>query len=257
MRADDAGLARSVNLAIVEALGHKLLRNVSIMAVGPEVEHAASIFSGTENAALGLHLTLNCEWDHPRWGPCAPACSVPSLVNGNGHFLSTTTALHERNAPMEEVVREAEAQLRRLRGLGLKLSYIDDHMGVTWIPGIKEAIYALACREGLIFVPADFNPLPACKGLEASKGLAARLIKRLEAVPSGVYTNIFHPAFEDPEMVALTLPGRNAGEIARERDADRRLLCDADFADFLNRSGMESVCYDDLFVVGDRLENPS
>ena len=54
--------------------------------------------------------------------------------------------LHEQNIDLAEVVTEAGAQLARLRGLGLNITYLDDHMACGWLPGVKVALHEFATR---------------------------------------------------------------------------------------------------------------
>ena len=50
-----------------------------------------------ENPGLdvGVHLTLNSEWENIKWGPLTNA---PSLVDANGHFFPMTYPDREEEA---------------------------------------------------------------------------------------------------------------------------------------------------------------
>ena len=167
-RADDAGGARAANLAIAEAVTRGPVRNVSVMACGPELAHAASVFGPLAAAgriALGLHATINAEWAEVKWGPVAPADEVGSLLRGDGAFMSSPLVLHERGFVVAEVLHEVAAQLGCLRAVGLAPVYLDTHMGFDWLPGVREGLAALAPdarrhfsvseRGRILLVPVD------------------------------------------------------------------------------------------------------
>ena len=246
-RGDDAGSARSANLALLECVGHGVLCNVGVMVPGPSFEHAVELFAhAPDRVGLGLHVTLSSEWDHPRWGPLLPAARVPSLLDGTGHFTTGPRTLHDRGFSVEEALAEIEAQLDRARERGLRLEYIDEHMGVSWIhPGLRAGIAALARRRGL--VDAHGVPgLPAVPGHGAD--LVADWIARLEnaAVKGRPFVVVTHPTLDDEEMRAFTRENLPPGELARERDLDRRALLDPRVREACARLGVKRIRYGDL-----------
>src|SRR4051794_34350018 len=116
-RADDAGSSEGANLAVLKTVADGVVRNVGFMAPGPALEHAADLFRGLEGINLGLHVTLNAEWDEVKWGPVLGAAQVPSLVEREGWFTATPKVLHDRSFSPDEAMTEVEAQLQRLRDL--------------------------------------------------------------------------------------------------------------------------------------------
>jgi chitin disaccharide deacetylase len=243
-RGDDAGSCRSANRAVIEAAERGVLRNVSVMMPGPAAEDAAALLGRREDICLGLHLTLTAEWEKVRWGPVLGAKRVPSLVDERGHFHPKVEMLQRNGAALEQMVAEAQAQLARARELGLEVRYIDAHMGVTWLPGLKEAVAELARQEGLINA-AIHGGLP--KAAQPAKGddPVAALLGRLAAAPPGTYVFVTHPASDDPETRDFHVIGEPQGEVAAEREADRRLLCDRRLIEGMLRLGVEPVRYDE------------
>ena len=77
-RADDFGSAQAANAAILEALTQGcLIRNVSCMAPGPHIARdAEALRAFAARVDLGLHLTVNSEWDTVAWTPCGPPAAV-------------------------------------------------------------------------------------------------------------------------------------------------------------------------------------
>lgn len=225
-RGDDLGSCHSANSAIAEAVTCGTLRNTSVMAPGPAFESAAQLFTGRDDVCLGLHITLNAEWDRVKWGPVLPPHEVPSLVDENGHFWPSPKVLHERGFNPDEAMAEIEAQLLRARHAGLQLSYIDEHMGVSWIGGLRDRIQELAKREGLIDVHG-MRGLPSMPS--APENLVARWQAQLQNAEPGTYVLVTHPGRDEEDMRQMFMQGVEPGVVARERDAERQALCDAKF----------------------------
>ena len=222
-RGDDAGSCESADLAIVEACDRGILRNVSIMVPGPSFAHAARLLAGRADLCLGLHVTLNAEWTEPRWGPVLPAAQVPSLVDARGDFFPSPMDLHQRGFDDEQAVAEVEAQLRRAREAGLNIRYLDEHMGVSWIGGLRPRLVELTRREGL--VPSErFASLPPAPA--APSDWVANFRSRLAAAKPGTYVLVSHPGREGDDMRRFHRPEQPPGAVARERDAERRGLID-------------------------------
>ena len=224
LRGDDAGSCRSADAAILEACACGALRNVSVMACGPTfAEFADAWHTRKPNAALGLHITLNAEWDTVKWRPLSPPEALPTLLDANGYFLPTPQRFHERGASLKEMLREAEAQYQRVKAAGLTLTYIDEHMGVGWLPGLRDGLRAIARREHLFYAD-DIPYLPATADTLADP--VANLLHRVAHAPSGTYRFITHPGRDAGDMREFIHPGIAPGQVARERNADRLLLCD-------------------------------
>lgn len=219
-RADDAGSSQAANRAIRECVACGVIKNVSLMAPPAAIEHAAEVLK--LHVCFGLHVTLNAEWDGIKWGPITNPEDVPSLVDDQGYFLVHPEQYVGRLC-VDEALREAKAQLDRLRALGFKLSYLDEHMGVgvNWLPELHGALAQLARQEGLY--PADIvEPLPATE----LSGDVAAFKRRIGEYPEGELIYYTHPAFADPELESCYNADVPKGKIAPERDAERRLLCD-------------------------------
>ena len=236
-RGDDAGSCDSANEAIVECVRHGILRNVSIMAPGTAFDAAVPLLRDLpESVCLGLHVTLNAEWDRVKWGPVLPVIQVPSLVDADGFFWPTPDEAQRRGAQVGEMLAEIEAQLTRLREAGLTVRYVDEHMGVSWPwPKLRAGIADLARREGLM----DAHGIPSLPD-------AKTFLKAIEDAPGGTHVYVTHPGFDRDDMRQFGTEGMEAGVVARERDADRRLLTDPSVRKALAAQGAEIIRYVDL-----------
>lgn len=244
-RGDDAGSCESANEAVFEAATQGVLRNASLMVPGPAFAGVAALFAGQQKTCLGLHVTLNAEWENVKWGPVLPAAQVPSLVDANGYFLPTPNDLHRRNASVEEMMAEVAAQLKRARELGLHITYLDEHMGVGWLPGLRDRLAAFAREEGLLDVHAvPYLPnLPEGMDIPADD-LPGLWTARLAAAKPGAYVLVTHPGKDANDMRAFGHTGLEVGQVARERDAERRALTGSQLRERLRALDMDVIRYD-------------
>lgn len=244
-RGDDAGCCTSANRAILAAFEEGILRNVSVMAPTPAIEDAGKLLGDVPGLCAGLHVTLNCEWDVPRWGPVLPAEKVPSLVDDSGHLPADPKELGDRNPPLEEMLAEVRAQLDRARQVGFDIRYLDTHMGVGWINGLGEALEELVRQEGLVngFAgswdrlarPKEDLPLP-------------QLVRQmLDSAGPGTYLLVGHPLYAgDPDARAICRGSDPPGSVAENREYQRRMFTDPDVLEVVARRGIQPIRYDEL-----------
>jgi predicted glycoside hydrolase/deacetylase ChbG (UPF0249 family) len=120
--ADDLGASHAANVGVYQSLRDGLATSASLMVPGPWAREAASRYRGED---VGVHLTLNAEYDLLRWGPITHA---PSLLDGEGGFPRTPADVAE-HADIDEVRRECRAQLERAILWGFDVSHLSSHLG--------------------------------------------------------------------------------------------------------------------------------
>lgn len=239
VRGDDAGSCESANAAILEAADAGVLKNVSIMAPGPALESVAPLLVERTELCLGLHVTLNAEWDGPKWRPTLPTDFVRSLVDENGFFWSTPHVSRDRGARPEEMMLEVQAQLQRLRSLGLPITYLDEHMGVGWVGDLRAHLADLARREGLLAVQQmSFSRVP-----EAPGPIPDCWVAGLDGANPGCYLLVTHPGMDTEEMRQFAHPGLMPGQVARDRNAERQALADRALDERLRLIGVRPVTF--------------
>jgi len=251
-RGDDAGSSKSANRAIHAAAKKGILRNASILAPGPSVNHAAKVLGGLAKSGelcVGLHATATCEWEWPVWGPVLGAEDVPSLVDERGLFHRTLEGLIAGGAPAgkirADILAEVAAQLERLRSLGLKVAYIDEHMDLGRIEGVREGLARIAKREGLVFRP-PLDSLPLTSGDFDEHDHASRLIAALGCAEPGTYLVAGHPAFDDDEMGRCHGAGKAEGEVGPDRNAERLMFMREDVVAWCRENDVQLLRYDEL-----------
>lgn len=169
INADDFGLTRGVNRAIVEAHRNGVVTSATLMANGTAFDDAVRTAS-TTRLSIGCHVVL------VDGSPLLPAGQLPSLIASDGHFpVSLTTivrqALTEKLNPVE-MEAEATAQIRRLQSAGITVTHVDTHKHTHMFPAVLRPLLraARACGVGAIrnpFVPP--GTLPAWTILRSTK----------------------------------------------------------------------------------------
>ncbi|MEJ5263019.1 MAG: ChbG/HpnK family deacetylase [Ignavibacterium sp.] len=131
IRCDDIGMSHSVNLAAKELIDAGLKFSASVMVPCGWFDEAVSILKDADNVSIGIHLTLNSEWKNYRWGPVAGSSKVASLVDSLGYFFPSRVKFFANNPSLDEVEIELRAQIEKAFKSGLKISYLDYHMGTA------------------------------------------------------------------------------------------------------------------------------
>ncbi|SEO76302.1 ChbG/HpnK family deacetylase [Paenibacillus sp. OV219] len=247
-RADDAGSARTADRAILDAIEGGIVRNVSLMAVGPTIEHAADLLAGRRDVCFGIHGTLNAEWTDVRWGPILGAAKVPSLVEPDtGMFTPTPAHFLNRPPATQEVMAELQAQLDRLRSLGFHISYADSHMVFEWaIPQIAEPFDRWCEREGIRNYRRYSKPLPeAADGADKLSNPVEALITRLTHAELGQYLIVGHPGYDEADMRAFGNADYKSEQVVADRINERLMFTREDVLACVKERGIVPIRYDE------------
>src|SRR3954471_2860279 len=150
LRLDDIGMNHSVNLAMEKVAATGMPFSVSVLFACPWYQEAVEILKKNPQITVGVHLALNSEWRGYRWGPVLGKGGVPSLVDSAGSFQRSGEASLASHYDLGEVERELSAQVDRALASGLKISYVDAHMGTAWAnPQLREVMERVARKYGL------------------------------------------------------------------------------------------------------------
>ncbi len=164
INADDFGMCRGANLAVMELLKSKdsALTSSTVMAPCAWAPEACKFAAENPELAIGVHLTLTSEWSKYRWAP-VNSKDTDSLRDGEGYMWHESDEV-EKNVKLDEVAAEIRAQIERCKKLGLtNPSHLDNHMGSLY--GIEtgrfellELTLGIAAEYGLPFrFPATFT----------------------------------------------------------------------------------------------------
>lgn len=248
-RADDAGLNVATNEGIRAAVENGIARNVSVLALGSALEDAGARLRGLD-ACFGFHACLNSEWVDPCWGPLT-ACR--SLVDARGVFPATWAELQALNPDPDVVIAELTAQLARLRGTGLPIHYMDEHMVFSAaLPGLRAPLEDFARREGLVY-EMGLPGLPFAPGEEAllEGDHPGRFLHRLQAVSTGTWLAISHPAVDSPEMRCVRMAGQAYGDVAADRCRQALMFSAPEVLAYCSSRRVRLLRYDELDASGE------
>jgi chitin disaccharide deacetylase len=181
VHADDIGMCHAANEGAFAALERGAVTCGSIMVPCPWFREAAERARANSKLDLGIHLTLNSEWPHYRWGPVAGRGRVPSLLDDQG-FLPRTALETVKRARPEEVEVELRAQIEMALAAGIDVTHFDSHMGTVFFPPFVD-LYVKLAREYRIPVFAVRPEKRALEraGLAAAEPILRRVAEALEA----------------------------------------------------------------------------
>ncbi len=175
-------MCHSANEGAFEALAQGPATCGSVMVPCPWFREAADRAGADPALDLGVHLTLNSEWPHYRWGPVAGRSAVPSLLDDQGYLARTSLEVAQRAKP-EEVEIELRAQIERALEAGIDVTHLDSHMGTCFFPAFAEITIGLADAYRLPILV--FRPDPSTleeRGLGGAAEYFAKLLDSVEAL---------------------------------------------------------------------------
>jgi predicted glycoside hydrolase/deacetylase ChbG (UPF0249 family) len=233
VHADDLGMAHSVNVATIKALGTGLVNSGSIMVPCPWLSEIAAYARSNPQADLGLHLTLTSEWTNFRWGPVSSKDRVSSLLDKDGYFhlLETDAAAH---------ADPKQVEIEKARALGIQPTHLDSHMGTLYQSKALFEVFLRVARSQKLpvrvardwFPRADFlaetlnqNDVYIDRVLDIGPGVAPQDWARfysdeLKKLEPGVTEVVIHLAYDDAEMQGATANHPNWGAAWRQRDLE-------------------------------------
>lgn len=197
-------MSHSVNLGLQRLIESGLPVSISVMFPTPWYQETVELLKRHPSVSVGIHLTLNSEWKNYRWGPVLGRTAVPSLVDADGHFFPSADTLYRNRPDLGEVERELRAQIERALGSGLRIDYVDYHMGtVMRHPGFREITERLAREFSLgmsgYFGEANHDPQYWAAPAAKLDSLLA-MVNRLEP---GLHLVVTHVGIDDAELGAL------------------------------------------------------
>jgi predicted glycoside hydrolase/deacetylase ChbG (UPF0249 family) len=238
LHADDLAVAHSVDTASFDSLNSGAVSSASIMVPCPWLTEVADYARHHPEADFGLHLTLTSEWKTYRWGSVAPSDKVPSLLESDGTFYSTTEEVAANSYPAE-VEREIRAQVERALAVGIHPTHLDSHMGSLFSKPEFIAAYIKVAHDFqlpfLALKPGDdrapFLSLLSSTDIIldaiviAPQGLRADqttdfYLNAIKNLKPGLTEMIVHLGHDDSELQAVMVDHADFGAAWRQRDYD-------------------------------------
>jgi hopanoid biosynthesis associated protein HpnK len=254
VNADDFGLTRGVNRAIVELHHAGLLTSATLMARAAATEDAIAVAQATPSLGVGCHIVL-VDGD-----PVLPASQIRSLMDRKtGQFLPTPGAFLQRlvlgNIDFTEVQAECVAQIALLQSSGVQLTHIDTHKHMHMFPAVLRPILNAAHTAGIhavrnpyepawsaratpgapltrrmqvgalrllasvfrrVVVEHGFTTTDGAVGVLATGTLdAATLTSLLQQMPEGRFELVTHPGYNDADLARVRTRLRDSRETER------------------------------------------
>ena len=181
VHADDIGMCHAANEGAFDALENGVVSCGSIMVPCPWFREAAERARANPRLDLGVHLTLNSEWPHYRWGPVASRDRVGSLLDDQG-FLPRTALEIARQAKPEHVEIELRAQIEAALDAGIDVTHLDSHMGTVLFPPFVDVYAKLAAEYRLpAFAARPDKKVLEKAGLAGFEPILRTAMERMEA----------------------------------------------------------------------------
>lgn len=244
---DDVGMLPPVTDGVLDAICEGVATTGSLMVPAPSAPAAAALVVDLD---VGVHLTLNCEWDQLPW---SPVTNGRSLRREDGTMFRSVEGLLDHADP-DEVAAEIRAQIDLALSWGIDVTHLDSHMYAVQDHSPFHALYVQAAVDyglpirlsGSHRMPSTVRSHAAAAGVVTPDhlvalrqvGSRADLFAALADLPAGVSEFHAHPARDSPQLRA-TLPDWEG------RVDDHQLYCtDVQFRQAL--SGVELIGYREL-----------
>jgi predicted glycoside hydrolase/deacetylase ChbG (UPF0249 family) len=147
VNADDLGWTEGVNRGIAETHRNGIVTSASLLANGRAFSSGVELARTTPALGVGVHLNLS------DGEPVAGRELVNTLLNERGELdgrpESLLLRLARRSILLEEVEREWDAQIQKVRDSGIEPTHLDGHKHVQMLPGLFEIALRLAKRHGI------------------------------------------------------------------------------------------------------------
>lgn len=267
IHADDIGMCHASVQAFKDLWEFGTISTGAVMVPCPWFPAAAQMCRENPEIDMGVHATLNSEWESYRWGPVSTRDSASGLMDEAGYFHQWEPAVYE-NAKAQAVALEADVQVERALKAGIDVTHIDSHMGTIMNPKFVQSYLQVgagrlipnmlprASALGFSMMGigeqelAGYTPIlnqleaqgvPMLDGLfsmplEHDEDHVSLAKKILGGVPAGITHFILHPSVDTPELRAICPDWR-------ARVANYNAFMSDELKQYLHSSGIRLIGY--------------
>jgi predicted glycoside hydrolase/deacetylase ChbG (UPF0249 family) len=249
LRCDDIGMCHTVNMAAKELIEKGVVFSASVMFACPWYREAVDILKAHPEIGVGIHLTLNSEWRHYKWGPVLGKEAVPSLVDKDGYFWESEAAFAAANVKLEEVEKELRAQIERAKATGLRIDYIDYHMGTAVSTPVLRSLVEKLAKEYRFGISLYFGEhYLSLWDVSPDKKLSTLLKMLGELEPEKMNLIVIHLGMENPEMQALIDMNNpdDPDRVSQHRQAELKALLSKAFRKAIKKRKIKLTTYRDV-----------
>jgi predicted glycoside hydrolase/deacetylase ChbG (UPF0249 family) len=197
---DDIGMCQASVQAFKDLWEFGTISSGAVMVPCPWFPAAAEMCRQNPQMDMGVHATLNSEWDAYRWSPISTRDQASGLIDADGYFHQSREAVYE-NAKEEAVAAELNAQVERALAAGMDVTHIDTHMGTIIHPKFVQS-YLQAGMSRLI---PNMLPRASAQGFDtmgiddAALAMYAPILQQLEAQGLPMLDGLFSLPLEHGE----------------------------------------------------------
>jgi len=257
---DDIGMSEAANDGALQALEGAATCG-SIMVPCPAFEAAADLAKTRPDLDLGVHLTLNAEYETYRWDPVIGSGNSLCAPYG-GMWRSVAETVD--NASTDDVEKELRAQIDRALEAGIDVTHLDSHMGTVMQPKFVD-IYVKLGRDYRLPVFLPRLDQQTRKILSENAKRYVSLIDDAESDGMPIFDQFNADSLEfEPETGLAHNQARTAGFAAglsyliihcaqgeeqlssithdwRQRDEERRIYSDGSMAKAFEEEGVQTI----------------
>jgi predicted glycoside hydrolase/deacetylase ChbG (UPF0249 family) len=248
IRCDDVGMSHTVNLAVRKLIASGVPFSTSVMITCPWYLEAVEVLKANPEIGVGIHLTLNSEWQHYKWGPVLGAARVPSLVDANGHFYASEADFAAADVDLAEVEMELRAQIERALRAGLRVDYLDYHMLTAVSTPELRAIVERLADEYSLGLSRYFGEASVSIWDADPEDKLSRLLDHVQNAQPGLNLLVIHLGMETPEMSAMVDLNNESDpyRVAIHRQAELDAMTSPAFRAAIEEAGIELLTYKNI-----------
>lgn len=143
---DDIGMCHASVQAFKDLWAFGTITSGATMTPCPWFPAVAQMCRENPEIDMGVHATLNAEWEIFRWGPVSTRESVSGLLDEAGYFHQWHQAVYD-NATPEAVDVEVNAQIEKALAAGIDVTHVDSHMGTIMHPKFVQSYVQAASKR--------------------------------------------------------------------------------------------------------------
>ena len=264
---DDIGMCHASVQAFKDLWEFGTITSGAVMVPCPWFPATAQMCRENPEMDMGVHATLNAEWENYRWGPVSTRDPLSGLMDAEGYFHQWNDAVYQ-NAKPEAIAIEVNKQIERALAAGIDATHVDSHMGTimsplfiqsyiqsaaSWVlPNMLPRVNAtgvemmgIGAEELQSYAPImqqlESQGIPMLDGLFAMPldhaddhiSVAKKLLSEL---PVGISHFILHPSIDTPELRTIC-PDWQA------RVANYNAFMSDELKDFIKTSDIKLIGY--------------
>ncbi len=231
---DDIGMCHASVQAFKDLWAFGTISSGATMVPCPWFPAVVQMCRENPDMDMGVHATLNAEWESYRWGPVSTRDTSSGLIDELGYFHQWHPAVYQ-NAKTEAVEKEVNAQIEKALAAGIDVTHVDSHMGTIMNPKfIQSYVQAASSRLLPNMLPRLTPQVTSTMGMNAEEQTQyVPIMEMLESigvpmvdgilfmplnhgddhieaarklfgeVPVGITHLLLHPSIDTPELRAI------------------------------------------------------